>query len=359
MRKHNFNAGPAAIPYEVLLRAQEELPDFHGAGMSIMEMSHRSKEYEKVHNDAQQRLRALLAIPETYHVLFLQGGASLQFAMVPMNFLGAGQVAGYVQTGNWSSKAYKEAQFIGAAEVLTSSTSKPLRSPDTSNLSLSDHTAYVHVTSNETIEGLRLTQYPQTGRVPLICDMSSDILSRPVAVQDFAMIYAGAQKNLGPSGVTVVILRDDLLQQVSNTIPMMMRYTTHAHGNSLYNTPPTFAVYLMGLVLEWAAEQGGVAGLYERNQRKAGMIYHTIDSSHGFYEGLVVQEDRSLMNITFGLASDELEKQFLKEATEQGFVGLKGHRELGHFRASLYNAVPEESCQALADFMTKFQNHHS
>lgn len=354
MRKHNFNAGPAALPYEVLLRAQAELPDYQGTGMSIMEMSHRSALYERVHNEAQRRLRDLLGIPEGYRVLLLQGGASQQFAMVPMNFLHQGQVAYYVQTGNWANKAYKEARLLGAAEQIAAADARPLRAPDIARLRVPQDAAYLHVTSNETIEGLRLNEYPAAGDTPLIADMSSDILSRPLDVSQFALIYAGAQKNLGPSGVTVAILREDMLQRVPATVPSMLRYDIHAKGNSLYNTPPTFAVYLMGLVLEWAEEQGGLAALTERNIRKAQAIYDVIDRSQGFYAGLVERVDRSMMNITFGLAADELESQFLDEANENGFVGLKGHREMGHFRASAYNAVPEESCRALADFMQDF-----
>ncbi|MCY0900816.1 MAG: 3-phosphoserine/phosphohydroxythreonine transaminase [Firmicutes bacterium] len=355
MRKHNFNAGPAALPQEVLLRAQAELPDFHGAGMSLMEMSHRSREYEAVHQESKERLRQLLGIPESHHVLFLQGGASMQFAMVPMNFLSAGRVAGYVQTGNWSGKAMKEAATVGETRVIASSQASPLAAPDVRQMDLAPDLAYVHVTSNETIEGLRLTHFPEVSGVPLIADMSSDILSREIDVAKFDLIYAGAQKNLGPSGVTVVIVHDDMVRRGSTTIPAMMRYGTHVKSDSLYNTPPTFAIYLMGLVLEWAQEQGGLPGMILRGRRKADAIYQAIDGSDGFYTGLVARQDRSLMNITFGMDSESLEKEFLKEADERGFVGLKGHRELGHFRASLYNAVPEESCLALADFMADFR----
>jgi len=354
MRAYNFNAGPAALPFEVLQQAQAELPDFHGIGMSIMEVSHRSAEYEQVHNEAIQLLRDLLGIPNGYSVLFLQGGASQQFAMVPLNFLQQGQVACYVQTGNWSSKAYKEAKLLGAAEIITETDVRPLEAPAITNLHLPVHSAYVHATSNETIEGLSLPHFPVTGAVPLICDMSSDILARPIDVSQFAMIYAGAQKNLGPSGVTVVIIKDELLARTPASVPSMLRYDVHAKGNSLYNTPPTFAVYLMGLVLKWARDQGGLSALYERNQRKAGHIYSVIDKSGGFYEGLVQHDYRSLMNITFGLKTAELEQRFLQEVQAAGFVGLKGHRELGHFRASAYNAVPEENCLALADFMLEF-----
>ena len=358
MRKHNFNAGPAALPLEVLQTAAEQLVDFQGIGMSIMEVSHRSADYETVHNQAQQLLRELLNIPDNYKVLFLQGGASLQFAMVPMNFLKADQVACYVQTGNWSNKALKEAKLLGQTKIVAASDATPKRIPDMTNLELPENAAYLHVTSNETIEGLSMREFPATGDVPLISDMSSDILSRPIDVSKFGLIYAGAQKNLGPSGVTVVIIRDDMLAKVPSTLPSMLRYDIHAKGNSLYNTPPTIAVYLMGLVLQWVKDQGGLQGLYERNVRKAGLIYDVIDRSEGFYEGIVRHEDRSNMNITFGLQTEELEAQFLKEAKEHGFVGLKGHREVGHMRASAYNAVPEAACQALAEFMRDFQHRH-
>ncbi len=358
MRKHNFNAGPAALPLSALEQAQAQLVDFQGMGMSIMEASHRSSEYEAVHNHAQELLRELMGIPDGYRILFLQGGASLQFAMVPMNFLGKDQVACYVQTGNWSNKALKEAKLLGETKIVASSDARPRRAPDVANISLPNNAAYVHTTSNETIEGLRLNQFPETGDVPLVCDMSSDILSRPVEVSRFGLIYAGAQKNLGPSGVTVVIIREDLLAKVPATLPSMLRYDVHVKANSLYNTPPTFGVYLTGLVLEWVKEQGGLHGIYEMNALKAKLVYDVIDESQGFYEGLVVPEDRSLMNITFGLQSEELEALFLKESKAQGFVGLKGHREMGHFRASAYNAVPVASCKALADFMKDFQRRN-
>lgn len=358
MRKHNFNAGPAALPLAALERAAAELVDFHGIGMSIMEVSHRSSDYEGVHNQAQQLLRELLHIPDNYKILLLQGGASLQFAMLPMNFLSAEQVACYVQTGNWSNKALKEAKLIGKTQIVASSDATPRCIPDLTHLTLPSNAAYVHVTSNETIEGLRMNHFPETGDVPLMSDMSSDILSRPFDVSRFGLIYAGAQKNLGPSGVTVVIIRDDLLERIPATLPSMLRYDTHAKGNSLYNTPPTFSVYMTGLVLEWVKAQGGLEGMYDRNVRKAGFIYDAIDGSQGFYEGVVATADRSIMNITFGMKTTELEAEFLNEAKGQGFVGLKGHREVGHLRASAYNAVPEETCQALADFMRDFQRRH-
>ncbi len=358
MRKHNFNAGPAALPLEVLQRAQEEFVDYAASGMSIMEMSHRSVEYEGVHNEAQALIRELLEIPQGYRVLFLQGGASLQFAMLPMNFLPSDQIACYIQTGNWSNKAIKEARLLGQVEVIAASDARPRRAPDLHELQLPTHSAYVHITSNETIEGLRINDYPYTGEVPLVCDMSSDILSRKVDVSQFALIYAGAQKNLGPAGVTVVLVREDMLERVNRELPSMLRYDVHVKGNSLYNTPPTFSIYMMNLVLQWMKSQGGLDVIEERNIRKAQLIYDVIDKSGGFYEGLVAMKDRSLMNVTFGIATEDLEQTFLSETKANGFIGLKGHREMGHFRASIYNAVTEESCRELANFMNDFAQRH-
>lgn len=358
MRAYNFNAGPAALPYEVLQRAQAELPDYEGSGMSIMEMSHRSKAYELVHERAKEQLRSLLGVAEETHILFLQGGASMQFGMVPMNFLHPEQVACYVQSGNWSNKAFKEAKLVGDARLVAASDTRPLTAPDLRGLELPANTAYLHVTSNETIEGLRLGSLPDTGNTPIVCDMSSDILSRSIDASRYGLIYAGAQKNLGPSGVTVVIVKPEMLSKANQTLPSMLRYEVHAKGNSLYNTPPTFAIYLMSLVLDWVTQQGGLPAISARNTRKAGLIYQAIDDSDGFYTGLVAKPDRSDMNITFGLADELLEPAFLSASVQAGFVGLKGHRELGHFRASTYNAVPEEHCQALADFMRDFMRQH-
>ncbi|MBP2641306.1 MAG: serC [Firmicutes bacterium] len=355
-RAHNFNAGPAALPLEVLQKAQAQFLDFQGVGMSIMEMSHRSKEYEKVHNQTIALLRDLLAIPEDYEVLFLQGGASLQFAMVPMNFLSAGKKAGYVMTGSWSEKAYEEGKKIG--DVFQAASAKEgnyRRIPGNDELQYDVDSAYLHITSNNTIFGTEWKTFPDTGSVPLIADMSSDILARPIDVSKFGLIYAGAQKNLGPSGVTVVIIRRSLLETANPNIPTMLRYATHAKNNSLYNTPPVFGIYIMGLVLEWVKEQGGLEAIYQRNQEKAALIYDTIDASKGFYVGHAQIEARSIMNITFRLADEELEKKFLEQAKKAGFVGLAGHRSVGGCRASFYNAVPYESCKALQTFMVEFQ----
>jgi phosphoserine aminotransferase len=358
-KKYNFNAGPAALPLSALEKAQAELLDFHGAGMSVMEMSHRSKDYEAVHNQAIGLLKELLSIPEDYDVLLLQGGASTQFAMVPLNFLPAGKKAGYVLTGSWAEKAYAEAKPLGEVyEAASTKDGNYSRIPQIGELKYSPDSAYLHITSNNTIFGTQWQEFPDTGKVPLIADMSSDIMSKPFDVSKFSLIYAGAQKNLGPSGVTVVILRRDLLATANPKIPTMLRYGTHAKDNSLYNTPPTFGIYMMGLVLAWVKEQGGLAGVYANNKKKAALIYDAIDASKGFYTGHAAADSRSLMNITFRVANEELEKKFLDEVKKAGFVGLNGHRSVGGCRASAYNAVPLEACQALRDFMLKFQREN-
>ncbi|MNH90498.1 Phosphoserine aminotransferase [compost metagenome] len=359
-RAYNFNAGPAALPLEVLQKAQEELVEYQGIGMSIMEISHRSPHYEKVNQETQDLLKELFAIPEGYQVLFLQGGASTQFAMIPMNFLKPGKVGSYVMTGAWAEKALKEAQLFGETSVAASSeASKFMKIPDLSEIKIDPNAAYLHLTSNETIEGAQFQSYPDTGDVPLIADMSSDILCRPVDVSKFAMIYAGAQKNLGPSGVTVVIVKEDFLKDLPKNLPTMLRYEIQAKNNSLYNTPPVYSVYMVNLVLKWIKEQGGLAVIEQRNIEKTNLIYDTIDQSGGFYRGPVDKGSRSTMNITFRLQTEELENQFIKESEKQGFVGLKGHRSVGGLRASTYNAVPFEACKALADFMVDFQQRNS
>ena len=353
---YNFNAGPSALPREVLEKAQAELIDFKDSGMSIMEMSHRSATYEEVHNGAIKRLRSLLAIPENYEVLFLQGGASLQFAMIPMNFLTEGKKASYIMSGSWSDKALKEGKTIG--EVYEAGSTKSInynRVPSADEITFDESDAYVHITSNNTIFGTQFHEFPSTGDVPLIADMSSDILSRPLDVSKFGMIYAGAQKNLGPSGVTVAIIRKDLLENANSGIPAILKYSTHASNNSLYNTPPTFGIYMLGEVLSWMEQQGGLEKITKRNEEKANLIYDVIDNSNGFYTGHAEKDSRSLMNITFRVADEELEKQFLQEAKEAGFVGLNGHRSVGGCRASAYNAVPYAACEALQKLMLDFQ----
>jgi phosphoserine aminotransferase len=358
-RAYNFNAGPAALPLEVLEQAQAQFVEYQGAGMSIMEMSHRSALYEGLNNDTQALMRELFGIPDNYEVLFLQGGASTQFAMVPMNLLKPGTAGAYVMTGSWASKAAKEAKLFGETAVAASSQNDEYRRiPDVSDIVIPEQAAYVHLTSNETIEGTQFQDFPDTGSVPLIGDMSSDIMSRPVDISKFGLIYAGAQKNLGPSGVTVVIIRKDLAENSPASVPTMLRYDTHAKDRSLYNTPPSFSVYMVNLVLQWIKSKGGVQAIEQFNRDKTQLIYDRIDNSGGFYRGFAHAESRSRMNITFRIHSEELEKQFVKESEQQGFVGLKGHRSVGGLRASTYNAVPLESCQALASFMSDFQKRH-
>lgn len=345
------------MPLEVLERAQAEFVDYRNTGMSIMEMSHRGAVYEAVHNEAQERLLSLLGNPSGYKVLFIQGGASTQFAMIPMNFLGQGQTANYVMTGSWADKALKEAKLIGETHVAASSEeSKYMSLPELADIQLSDNAAYLHLTSNETIEGTQFKDFPDTGAVPLICDMSSDILSRPFDLSRFGMVYAGAQKNLGPSGVAVVIVREDLITDSPKHLPTMLRYNTYLKNNSLYNTPPSFGIYMINEVLKWIEEKGGLAGVQDMNRKKAALIYDAIDNSGGFYRGCVNPDSRSDMNITFRLETEELEKEFVKASEKEGFVGLKGHRSVGGLRASVYNAVPYESCKALVDFMEHFKN---
>ncbi|MBA2874797.1 3-phosphoserine/phosphohydroxythreonine transaminase [Thermaerobacillus caldiproteolyticus] len=354
-RAYNFNAGPSALPLPVLQRAQEELLNFQNTGMSVMELSHRSKEYDAVHNKAKQLLRKLMNIPDTHDVLFLQGGASLQFSMVPMNLLPREKVGNYVLTGVWSEKALKEAKKVGQTHIAASSKEANYTYiPSLDQIQLSERAAYLHITSNNTIFGTQWHEFPNLP-VDLIADMSSDILSREVNIEQFALIYAGAQKNLGPSGVTVVIVRNDLLEHVPENLPTMLDYRTYSSSNSLYNTPPTFAIYMLSLVLEWVEEQGGVKMIEKRNKEKASVVYEAIDASAGFYSPHAEKGSRSFMNVTFTLPNEEITKKFLAEAKEQGFVGLAGHRSVGGCRASIYNAVPYEACEALAEFMKQFQ----
>jgi len=355
-RAYNFNAGPSALPLAVLEKAQQELLNFRGTGMSVMELSHRSKDYEEVHNQAKANLIELLSIPDDYEVLFLQGGASLQFSMVPMNFLQPGQKAGYIVTGSWSEKALKEAKLFGSPyEIFSGKEGQYRRIPNLDECSFDPADAYVHLTSNNTIYGTEWKEFPNTGEIPLVADMSSDILSKPIDVSKFALIYAGAQKNLGPSGVTVVIIRKDWIEKANQNIPTMLKYSTHAEKNSLYNTPPTFGIYMLGEVLNYTKEIGGIAEIAKRNEEKAKLIYDAIDASNGFYLGHAEPGSRSLMNITFRVKDEALEKKFLAEAKEEGFVGVNGHRSVGGCRASVYNAVPYEACKAFSEFMVQFQ----
>ncbi|GAA5528366.1 3-phosphoserine/phosphohydroxythreonine transaminase [Herpetosiphon gulosus] len=355
MTVYNFNAGPAILPPSVLSQAQEELRDFAGTGISVMETSHRAKEFEAVNNEVEARFKALLGIESGYRVLLLQGGASTQFAMIPMNFLGADQVADYIVTGTWAEKARDEAQKIGKVHIAaTTEADNHNRIPSQAELQFSENPVYVHLTTNNTIYGTQWQNIPETNGVPIVADMSSDIFSRPFDASKFGLVYAGAQKNLGPSGVTVVLIREDWLDKGAKNVPTMLRYSTHAKNNSLYNTPPTFGVYMLNLVLAWIQEQGGLAGMAEYNTRKANIIYNAIDNSGGFYRGHAVADSRSQMNVTFNLPNQELEKQFLAEAKAQGMIGLPGHRSVGGVRASIYNAMSIEGVEALASFMAHF-----
>ena len=357
-RVYNFSAGPAQLPVSVLERAQEELLSYQEKGMSVMEMSHRSSDFKKIIERTEELIRELMEIPETYRVLFIQGGASLQFSMVPLNLLKDGGHAYYVNTGSWSKKALSEAKKIGEAKILASSDDQNFTYiPELDLQQINEQTDYVHITTNNTIEGTRFTKFPNTGHVPLVADASSNILSEQWDVSKFGLIYAGAQKNLGISGLTIVIIREDLIGHAKADVPTMLNYETYAKNNSLYNTPPTFAIYITMLLMEWLKEQGGVAAIEERNKEKANLLYKAIEDSKLFYSN-VKREDRSLMNIPFMTDSDELNKLFVKEAEQEGLHQLKGHRSVGGMRASIYNAMPIEGVKALVDFMNEFERKH-
>jgi phosphoserine aminotransferase len=354
-RIYNFSAGPAVLPVEVLEEAQRDLVALPGVGMSVMEISHRSKPFDEIIQGAEADLRTLGGIPDNYKVLFLQGGASLQFSSVPMNLLGAGQTADYIITGDWSKKAQKEAKKVGATSVAASTEAGGFkRVPRQSELVLTARAAYVHMTSNNTIFGTEFNYVPDSGAAPLICDASSDIFSRPIDVSKFGLIYAGAQKNLGPSGLTLVIVREDLLERSADSLPSMLNYKTMAANGSLYNTPPVFGIYILRLVLKWLIKHGGLDAIAVVNDRKARTLYNELDRTD-YWRPHADADSRSVMNVTFRLPSEELEKKFVKEATAAGFDGLKGHRSVGGLRASIYNAFPEEGVNALVHFMQEFE----
>jgi phosphoserine aminotransferase len=359
-RIYNFSAGPAVMPLPVLEQAQRDLVALPGVGMSVMEISHRSKTFEDLLGRAIADIRELAGVDDGYAVLLLQGGASLQFSMVPMNLLGAGQTADYIDTGSWADKAVKEAKRVGSVNVTGSTKSDNYnRIPSASELNLTPGAAYVHITTNNTIEGTEWQELPDTGAdrggaVPLVADASSNIFSRPMDFSRFGLVYAGAQKNLGPSGVTLVLMRRELLARSPSSLPTMLNYQVQAENNSLYNTPPTFGIYILGLTMQWLKSLGGLPGVAVINARKAGKLYAEIDRT-GFYRGTAQKASRSLMNVTFRLSSEELEKQFNKEATANGLDGLKGHRSVGGMRASIYNAFPEEGVDALVAFMREFE----
>jgi phosphoserine aminotransferase len=354
-RIFNFAAGPAVLPVSVLEEIQRDLVALPGVGMSVLEISHRSRTFESILAQAEADIRTLAGIPANYKVLFLQGGASMQFSMVPMNLLTPGTTADYVDSGSWADKAIKEAKKVGAVNVAASTKAENYsRVPRQDELTLTAGAAYVHMTSNNTIEGTEYKELPSVGEAPLVSDTSSDMFSRPIDIARHALIYSGAQKNMGPAGVTIVILREDLLQRSQKTLPTMLNYAVHAENGSLYNTPPAFAVYALGLVMKWLIAQGGLAAIATLNERKAAKLYAEIDRT-GFYRGTAHKECRSLMNVTFRLPSEELETAFVKESTAAGLDGLKGHRSVGGMRASIYNAFPEDGVDALVAFMKEFE----
>jgi phosphoserine aminotransferase len=354
-RVFNFAAGPAVLPVPVLEEIQRDLLALPGVGMSILEISHRSKTFESILEQAEADIRALGSVPPNYRVLFLQGGASMQFSMVPMNLLPQGATADYIDTGSWAEKAIKEAKKVGSVNIAgTTAADKYSRVPAQSELKLTPGAAYVHMTSNNTIEGTEWKTLPEVGGAPLVSDTSSDMFSRPIDISRHALIYAGAQKNMGPAGVTVVIIRDDLLARSQKSLPTMLNYAVHAENKSLYNTPPAFAVYALGLVMKWLVRQGGLEAVAAANARKAARLYAEIDRT-GFYRGTARADSRSLMNVTFRLTSEALENAFVKESAAAGLDGLKGHRAVGGMRASIYNAFPEEGVDALVAFMREFE----
>lgn len=354
-RIYNFSAGPATLPTEVLTRAQNELLSLPGVGMSVMEISHRSKIYDRIHNSAINRIKNLLSLPADYHVLFMQGGATLQFSMVPLNFLSKDQSADYVVTGVWGKKAIKEAQKFGAANLVYSGEASGFKLiPEPEELKFNPNAVFVHYTSNETIDGVEFKYDLDARQIPVVCDASSNILSKPIDATKYALIYAGAQKNLGPSGVTIVIVRDDFLQQANDNPIPLLNYKTFVRENSLVNTPNTWAIYLVDLICEWLADKGGLQAMQIENEAKAQILYEALDNSD-FYRGHADKNARSTMNVTFRLPNEDLEKKFCADASEIGLDGLKGHRSVGGVRASIYNAFPRAGVEKLVEFMREFE----
>jgi len=355
-RIYNFAAGPAILPEPVLKEAQEQLWALPGIGMSILEISHRSKVFDKIIAEAKEGLKSLLGINDNYELLFLQGGASLQFSMIPLNLMVKNKKADYIVTGSWSKKAVKEAKRVGTVSIAASTEEGNFkRIPKQEELKLDPQADYVHFTSNNTIFGTEWHKEPEVGNVPLVCDASSDMLHKKIDVNKYALIYAGAQKNMGPSGVTFIILRKDMLERSSDSLHTMLNYKTHTENNSLYNTPNVFGIYIISLVCKWLKGLGGLDGMYKINKEKADILYKCIDESGGFYKGHADKDSRSLMNITFNLATEDLEKKLVGEATAAGFDGLKGHRSVGGLRASIYNAFPKKGVEDLVSFMKDFQ----
>ena len=358
MRKFNFSPGPAVLPEEVLRQAQDEMLDWHGSGMSVMEMSHRGKEFMSIAAAAEADLRELLAIPSSYKVLFMQGGATSQFAMVPMNLLRGKSGADYIHTGEWAKKAIGEAKKFCSVNIAASSEDRKFTyAPPQSSWKLSPQAAYVHYTGNETIGGVEFHWIPDTGAVPLVCDLSSSLLSRPLDVSRFGLIYAGAQKNIGPAGLTIVIVREDLIGHAPASTPSMFDYKIQADNESMYNTPPTYALYVAGLVFQWLKRHGGLSEMEKVNIAKAKLIYDVLDASR-FYASPVAKQDRSRMNVPFTLNDASLDEAFLQQAKQRGLLQLKGHRSVGGMRASIYNAMPLEGVRALVDFMQEFERTH-
>ncbi len=359
-RIFNFSAGPCTLPLEVLQKAQKEFVDYGGAGMSLIEMSHRGEHYDKVHYEAIANVREVLGVPDTHDVMFVQGGATLQFAMVPMNLMADGKTAEYINTGTWSKKAIADAERVGPTRVIWSGEEEDFtRIPGKEELKVGDDAAYLHICSNETIGGIEYHQLPETGDVPLIADTSSHIMSRPVDWGKLHMAYAGAQKNLGPAGMALVIMRKDLAENCKDGLPAYLSYKTHASKDSLYNTPPVFAIYMMKLTLDWVKSLGGLAEMEKRALARSGMIYDIIDNSDGWYRCPVDRASRSRMNVCFRLPSEDLEKKFIAQALEAKFSGLKGHRSVGGCRASMYNAMPVEGAEKLAAVMVEFKKNNA
>ena len=353
-RVYNFSAGPAALPEEVLQRAADEMLEYGDSGQSVMEMSHRSKEYQAIIDSAESLLREIMSIPDNYKVLFLQGGASSQFAMIPLNLMTTGK-ADFIVTGQWANKAYQEASRYGDCKIVASSKDKTFSYiPEIDNSEFRPDASYVHICQNNTIYGTRFSDIPETGNVPLISDMSSCILSEPVDVSKYAVIYAGAQKNMGPAGLTVVIIREDLIGNARETTPTMFNYQIHADNGSMYNTPPTYGIYILKLVLEWLKNKGGLSAMKEYNEKKAAVLYDFLDSS-ALFNATVQGKDRSLMNVPFVTGNEELDAKFVSEANKAGFINLKGHRSVGGMRASIYNAMSMEGVEKLVAFMKKFE----
>jgi phosphoserine aminotransferase len=357
-RVFNFSAGPAILPLPVLEEAQRDLLALPGIGMSVLEISHRSKPFDEIIQGCESDIRKLASVPDNYKVLFLQGGASLQFSMVPMNLMAPGSAADYIVTGSWSEKAVKEAKKVGHVNIAaTTQDGNFKRIPKQDEIKVTPGTAYVHMTSNNTIFGTEWKYVPDVGGAPLVCDTSSDMFSGPLDIRKFGLVYAGAQKNLGPAGLTLVIIREDLLQRSQTSLPTMLNYAVHVENASLYNTPAVFAIYITRLVMKWLLSMGGLEAVARANERKAGKLYGEIDRT-GYYRGHADPDSRSLMNVTFRLPSEDLEKLFVKESTAAGLDGLKGHRSVGGLRASIYNAFPEEGVDALVQFMRDFERKH-